>query len=99
MSNMAIECGAKNGIFEADDITLDYIKGRTERKPLIYKADPDAKYEREIVKDVSEIGPLVAWPHSPDNVRPVSESVSVKLDQVFIGSCTNGRLEDLAQPL
>jgi 3-isopropylmalate/(R)-2-methylmalate dehydratase large subunit len=97
MSNMAIECGAKNGIFEADEITMNYVKGRTSRKSVIYKADPDAKYETEIVIDVSDIGPQVAWPHTPDNVKPVSESGSVKLDQVFIGSCTNGRLEDLVQ--
>ncbi|NLA74522.1 MAG: 3-isopropylmalate dehydratase large subunit [Deltaproteobacteria bacterium] len=97
MSNMAIECGAKNGIFEADEITLAYIKERTSRKPVIYKADPDARYEREIVIDVTDIAPQVAWPHSPDNVKPVSESGSITLDQVFIGSCTNGRLEDLAQ--
>ncbi|MBN2418905.1 MAG: 3-isopropylmalate dehydratase large subunit [Deltaproteobacteria bacterium] len=97
MSNMAIECGAKNGIFEADEITMEYVKGRTDRKPVIYKADPDAVYEREIVIDVSKISPQVAWPHSPDNVKPVSESTGVALDQVFIGSCTNGRLEDLTQ--
>ena len=97
MSNMAIECGAKNGIFEADEITMEYIKGRTDRKPIIYKADPDAAYEREIVIDVSSIAPQVAWPHTPDNVKPVSESTGVVLDQVFIGSCTNGRLEDLTQ--
>lgn len=76
---------------------MNYVKGRTSRKSVIYKADPDAKYETEIVIDVSDIGPQVAWPHTPDNVKPVSESGSVKLDQVFIGSCTNGRLEDLVQ--
>ena len=97
MSNMAIECGAKNGIFEADEITLEYVKGRTDRKPVVYRADPDAVYEREIVIDVSKINPQVAWPHTPDNVKPVSESTGVVLDQVFIGSCTNGRLEDLTQ--
>ncbi len=97
MSNMAIECGAKNGIFEADEITMEYVKSRTDREPVVYKADPDAVYEREIVIDVSEISPQVAWPHSPDNVKPVSESGDVILDQVFIGSCTNGRLEDLTQ--
>jgi len=95
MSNMAIECGAKNGIFEADDITLSYVKERSARKPIIVKADPDARYEREIYIDVSKVKPQVAFPHSPDNVRPVSEGRDVKIDQVFIGSCTNGRLEDL----
>jgi 3-isopropylmalate/(R)-2-methylmalate dehydratase large subunit len=97
MSNMAIECGAKNGIFEADEITMKYVKGRTTRKPVVYKADPDAVYEREIVIDISKITPQVAWPHTPDNVKPVSKSTGVVLDQVFIGSCTNGRLEDLTQ--
>ncbi|MBN1627644.1 MAG: 3-isopropylmalate dehydratase large subunit [Deltaproteobacteria bacterium] len=95
MSNMAIECGAKNGVFEADEITLNYVKERSTRKPLVIKPDPDAKYEREIHIDVSKIQPQVAFPHSPDNVRPVSEGKDVKIDQVFIGSCTNGRLEDL----
>ena len=97
MSNMAIECGAKNGIFEADEITMEYIQGRTAREPVVYTADTDAAYEREIIIDVSNIGPQVAWPHTPDNVKPVSESGDVVLDQVFIGSCTNGRLEDLTQ--
>jgi 3-isopropylmalate/(R)-2-methylmalate dehydratase large subunit len=97
MSNMAIECGAKNGIFEADEITMEYVKSRTAREPVVYRADTDAVYEREIVIDVSNIGPQVAWPHTPDNVKPVSESGDVVLDQVFIGSCTNGRLEDLTQ--
>lgn len=97
MSNMAIECGAKNGIFETDEITMAYVKERTGREPAVYSADPDAVYEREIVIDVSTVEPQVAWPHTPDNVKPVSESTGVELDQVFIGSCTNGRMEDLAQ--
>lgn len=95
MANMAIECGAKNGVFEADDITLNYVKERSEREPLVVSPDPDAQYEREINIDVSKIKPQVAFPHSPDNVRPVSEGTDVMIDQVFIGSCTNGRLEDL----
>jgi 3-isopropylmalate/(R)-2-methylmalate dehydratase large subunit len=97
MSNMAIECGAKNGIFEADEVTIAYVKERTGREPVVYKADPDAVYEREIIIDVNKISPQVAWPHTPDNVKTVSESTGVTLDQVFIGSCTNGRLEDLTQ--
>ena len=97
MSNMAIECGAKNGIFEADEVTIAYVKKRTGREPVVYKADPDAVYEREIIIDVNKISPQVAWPHTPDNVKTVSESTGVTLDQVFIGSCTNGRLEDLTQ--
>lgn len=95
MANMAIECGAKNGIFEADEITLNYVKERSSRTPLLVKADSDAQYESVIHIDVSKIRPQVAFPHSPDNVRPVSEAKDVKIDQVFIGSCTNGRLEDL----
>jgi 3-isopropylmalate/(R)-2-methylmalate dehydratase large subunit len=95
MANMAIECGAKNGIFEADEITLSYVRERSSRTPVVVKADPDAVYERVVHIDVSKIKPQVAFPHSPDNVLPVSEGKDVKLDQVFIGSCTNGRLEDL----
>jgi len=95
MANMAIECGAKNGIFEADEITMEYVKERSSRTPIVVKADPDAMYERVVHIDVSKIKPQVAFPHSPDNVLPVSEGKDVKIDQVFIGSCTNGRLEDL----
>jgi len=97
MSNMAIECGAKNGIFEADEIIMEYVKGRATREPVVYKADPDAVYEKEIVIDVSEVDSQVAFPHTPDNVKPVSEASDVTIDQVFIGSCTNGRMEDLSQ--
>ncbi|MFC1839777.1 3-isopropylmalate dehydratase large subunit [Thermodesulfobacteriota bacterium] len=97
MANMAIECGAKNGIFEADEITMEYVKGRTDREPVVCRADPDAVYEKEIVIDVSKIDPQVAFPHSPDNVKPVSEAGDVTIDQVFIGSCTNGRMDDLTQ--
>jgi 3-isopropylmalate/(R)-2-methylmalate dehydratase large subunit len=97
MSNMAIECGAKNGIFEADKIAMKYVKGRSLRKPVIYKADPDAEYEREVIINVEKVEPQVAYPHTPDNVRPVSQAKDIKLDQVFIGSCTNGRMEDLRQ--
>ena len=97
MSNMAIECGAKNGIFEADEITMEYIKGRSSREPVVFRGDPDAEYEREVIIDVGKVEPQVAYPHTPDNVRPVSQAKDIKLDQVFIGSCTNGRMEDLAQ--
>jgi len=95
MANMAIECGAKNGIFKADEITMQYVKERSSRKPVIWENDPDAGYKKEVNIDVSQIEPQVAFPHSPDNARPVSEGKHIKLDQVFIGSCTNGRLEDL----
>jgi 3-isopropylmalate/(R)-2-methylmalate dehydratase large subunit len=95
MANMAIECGAKNGIFEADEITMRYVEERSTRKPVIWENDSDAEFKKEVNIDVSQIEPQVAFPHSPDNFRPVSEGKDIKLDQVFIGSCTNGRLEDL----
>lgn len=97
MANMAIEGGAKNGIFETDNITMEYVEGRTDREVLVHRSDRDAPYERELDIDVSQVSPQVAFPHSPDNVRPVSEANDIILDQVFIGSCTNGRLEDLRQ--
>ncbi len=97
MANMVIECGAKNGIFEADKNTMDYIRPRTSRKPVVYVSDSDAEYERVLKINVGKVQPQVAFPHSPDNVRPVPEARDIKLDQVFIGSCTNGRMEDLYQ--
>lgn len=93
--NMVIEAGAKNGIFPVDDITLAYMEGRTERKPVIYHADEDADYEKVIDIDLSKIVPIVSCPHLPDNTRPAAELSDIKLDQVFIGSCTNGRMEDM----
>ncbi len=95
MANMAVEAGAKNGIFEPDDITKEYIQNRTDRKPVFFKSDPEAAYSKTINIDVNKIPPLVAAPHSPGNVHPVSDFKSVKLDQVVIGSCTNGRKEDM----
>lgn len=95
MANMAIEAGAKNGIIEPDDITLAYVEQRSDRKPRIFRSDPDARYERVLNINVGDIQPQVAFPHSPENVRPVSKAGKVPLDQVFIGSCTNGWLEDL----
>jgi len=95
MANMAVEAGAKNGIFEPDDTTKGYIQNRTDRKPVFFKSDPEAAYSKTINIDVNEIPPLVAAPHSPGNVHPVSDFKSVKLDQVVIGSCTNGRKEDM----
>ncbi len=93
--NMAIEAGAKNGIFPVDAITMGYLSGRGEREPVIYTADSDAEYERVIDIDLSTIVPTVACPHLPENTRPASELHSVKIDQVVIGSCTNGRMEDM----
>lgn len=93
--NMAIEAGAKNGIFAVDDVTLSYLEGRSERKPVVFKADEDAEYEKVIDIDLSEIVPTVACPHLPENTKPASELESIKIDQVVIGSCTNGRMEDM----
>ena len=95
MANMAVEAGAKNGIFEPDEITRAYMENRSSRKSIFLESDPDAEYEKVISINVDQIEPQVALPHSPDNVHPVSEVDPVALDQVFIGSCTNGRTEDL----
>ena len=95
MANMAIEAGAKNGIFEVDDITLDYCKGRVDREFTVYKADDDAIYDEVIDIDLSSIVPTVACPHLPENTRPAAELADVKIDQCIIGSCTNGRLSDM----
>jgi 3-isopropylmalate/(R)-2-methylmalate dehydratase large subunit len=97
MANMAVEAGAKNGIVEPDEITRAYVDGRSQREGVFLTSDSDAGYERVIHVDVAQIGPQVALPHSPDNVRSVSEIDTVKVDQVFIGSCTNGRMEDLRE--
>ena len=93
--NMAIEAGAKNGIFPVDDVTIEYLNGRSEREPLIFEADADAEYEQIIDVDLSGIVPTVACPHLPENTRPASELHHIKVDQVVIGSCTNGRMEDM----
>ena len=93
--NMAIEAGAKNGIFPVDDRTLEYLKGRSEREPVIYTADEDAPYEKTVEIDLSKIEPTVACPHLPENTRPAKELGDIRIDQVVIGSCTNGRMEDM----
>ena len=97
MANMAIEAGAKNGIFHADAKTVAYVTERTDRPFVVERADDDAVYERTIDIDVSALEPQVACPHTPDNVHPISEVAAdvLELDQVFIGSCTNGYVEDL----
>ena len=95
MANMAIEAGAKNGIFEVDKTTLQYIQDHNCLEPTIYKADDDAEYDKVINIDLSKIEPTVAFPHLPENTRTFSQIGEVKIDQVVIGSCTNGRLEDL----
>lgn len=96
MCNMAIEAGGKNGIIEADEITLAYLEGRSKRPWRLYKSDPGAEYVQTREYDVSKLEPVVAFPHLPENTRPVSQATHVKIDQVIIGSCTNGRIEDLA---
>jgi len=95
MCNMAIEAGAKSGIIEPDDATLDYLKGRTREPFSIFRSDADASYERQYRWDASRIPPLVALPHSPANVAPAADVKGVRIDQAVIGSCTNGRMDDL----
>lgn len=95
IANMAIECGAKNGIFPVDDITMRYVKGRSEREPKIFEADPDAEYERTIEIDLSQLKSTVAFPHLPENTRTFDYIPRIAIDQVVIGSCTNGRMEDM----
>ncbi len=96
VSNMAIEAGAKNGIFPVDEKTLDYLKAHGAKTPRVYQADPDAEYERVIEINLGQIEQTVAFPHLPENARTFEDIGEVKIDQVVIGSCTNGRLEDLA---
>ncbi len=93
--NMAIEAGAKNGIFPVDQVTLDYLKDRSEREPVVYRADPDAEYEQTIDVDLSALVPVVACPHLPENTKPAADLEDIRIDQVVIGSCTNGRMEDM----
>jgi len=95
MANMAIEAGGKAGLFHVDNKTQLYIKSRAPRSYLVYEPDNDAEYARVIEYDVSGIEPQVSMPHSPANARPVNEVGKVEIDQAFIGSCTNGRIEDL----
>jgi 3-isopropylmalate/(R)-2-methylmalate dehydratase large subunit len=97
MSNMAIEAGAKVGIIPPDAITREYVEGRARRPYEFFASDPDAVYEKVFDWDVSDLEPQVAMPHSPENVRSVSELPEIPVDQVVIGSCTNGRLSDLRQ--
>ena len=93
--NMAIEAGAKNGIFPVDETALDYMNRRFKRQPVIYAADADAAYERTIELDLSALKPTVAFPHLPENTK--TEWGDIKIDQVVIGSCTNGHISDLRQ--
>ncbi len=95
MANMAIEAGAKNGIFIPDEKTENYIRSRAQRKYYIYQNDEDANYVSVKEYNISNLEPQIALPHSPGNVRGISEIGEIKIDQVVIGSCTNGRIEDL----
>jgi 3-isopropylmalate/(R)-2-methylmalate dehydratase large subunit len=95
MANMAIEAGAKNGIFGPDAITKDYVEGRAKRPYKFYESDADAVYADTIEIDASKLEPQIAFPHLPSNVKGVSLAGNVKIDQSLIGSCTNGRIEDL----
>ncbi len=95
IANMAIEASAKNGIFDVDRIATDYMDERVKRPYKIYKADDDAEYEKTFEIDLSEIRPTVAFPHLPENTKTIDEINEIKIDQVVIGSCTNGRLSDM----
>ncbi|MCI5821872.1 MAG: 3-isopropylmalate dehydratase large subunit [Pararoseburia sp.] len=96
ISNMAIEAGAKNGIFPVDDITIDYMKEHSKREYKVFEADEDAVYDEEYTIDLSTLKSTVSFPHLPENTKTIDEVGDVKIDQVVIGSCTNGRFEDLA---
>lgn len=93
--NMAIEAGAKNGIFAYDEVTEKYLNGREERKGKVFKSDEDAEYDSAIELDLNDIKPTVSCPHLPENTKNANELKNIKIDQVVIGSCTNGRMEDM----
>ncbi len=97
IANMAIEAGAKNGIFEVDEQTVAYVKERSDREMMIFKADEDAQYDATYEIDLSKIKSTVAYPHLPENTKTFDEIGEVKIDQVVIGSCTNGHYKDLAE--
>ena len=95
IANMSIEAGAKNGIFPVDDIAIAYMEGRVKRPYKIYEADADAQYTQRVEIDLSQLSPTVAFPHLPGNTRTIDQVGDIAIDQVVIGSCTNGRLSDL----
>jgi 3-isopropylmalate/(R)-2-methylmalate dehydratase large subunit len=97
MANMAIEAGAKAGLFRFDEKTRNYVEGRAGRPYTVYQPEDDAEYEQVIEYDVSEMEPQVSLPHLPSNARPVSQVTDIEIDQSVIGSCTNGRIEDLRE--
>ncbi|MCI9120433.1 MAG: 3-isopropylmalate dehydratase large subunit [Oscillibacter sp.] len=96
IANMAIEAGGKNGIFPVDSVTRAYVEGRVNRPWTAFEADPDAEYERTVEIDLSQVDCTVAWPHLPENAHSAREGKDIAVDQVVIGSCTNGQLPDLA---
>ena len=96
IANMAIEAGAKNGIFPVDDVTRAYVEGRVDRPWTAYEADADAEYERTIEIDLSQIECTVAYPHLPENAHPARDGKDIFIDQIVIGSCTNGQIDDMA---
>ncbi|MCD8088882.1 MAG: 3-isopropylmalate dehydratase large subunit [Oscillospiraceae bacterium] len=95
IANMAIEAGAKNGIFPVDEKTVEYVTGRLDRPYTVYEADPDAEYDQEVVIDLNSLQPTVSLPHLPSNTKTIDEVKGLLIDQVVIGSCTNGRISDL----
>ena len=95
IANMAIEAGAKNGIFPVDDVTREYVSGRFQGTPVEYTADEDAEYDEEYTVDLSQLKPTVAFPHLPENTKTIDEIEKIAIQQVVIGSCTNGRISDL----
>lgn len=95
IANMAIEAGAKNGIFPFDEVTREYCEGRFQRPMRVFESDKDATFQDAVELDLNNLQPVVAMPFLPENVKPVSEVKNVRVDQVVIGSCTNGRIEDL----
>ena len=95
IANMAIEAGAKNGIFPVDDLAIQYMKEHSTKEFTVYEADEDAEYDEKYTIDLSKLRPTVAFPHLPENTRTIDEVGEVKIDQVVIGSCTNGRIEDM----
>lgn len=96
ISNMAIEAGAKNGIFPVDDVTRAYVAGRVQRPWTAFEADPDAEYIRTVTLNLDEIDCTIAWPHLPENAHSARDGADIAIDQIVIGSCTNGQLPDLA---
>ena len=95
MTNMAIEAGGKNGIFPVDDLAIQYMKEHSTKEFTVYEADEDAVYDEEYTIDLSTLRPTVAFPHLPENTKTIDEVGDITIDQVVIGSCTNGRLDDL----